>query len=132
MGLIWRLLAPKPLKKARRTVRKATHPVSLITPKPVKKARRALSTVAHPIEAVEFGVENQIVQAVRGTGGRKSPRSTPSARPDGLPHRFTDAWIKETVPGLSNGEVAYVVEDMRKRGWTEAELARRVYPYVRH
>jgi hypothetical protein len=37
MGLLWRLFAPKPLKKARRTVRKAAHPVRTamraVTPK---------------------------------------------------------------------------------------------------
>jgi hypothetical protein len=27
MGMLWRLLAPKPLKKARRSVRKAAHPI---------------------------------------------------------------------------------------------------------
>jgi len=129
MGLIWRLLAPKPLKKARRTVRKATHPVSLFTPKPVKKIRRAVSTVAHPVEAFEFGIESQIVKTVRG-GGRKNSRSTRSARADGLPHRFTDLWIRKTMPRLSMSESAYVMEDMRKRGWTEGE--RRVYPYVRN
>ena len=41
MGILWRMLAPKPVKRARRTVRKATHPVHTVTravtPKPVKK-----------------------------------------------------------------------------------------------
>jgi hypothetical protein len=129
VGLFWRLFAPKPLKKARRTVRKATHPVSLITPKPVKKVRRAASTVAHPWEAIEFAAENQVVRAVRGGGSRKA-RSTTS-RADGLPHRFTDAWIRANMPRLTSQQAAYVLEDMRRRGWSENELQRRVYPYVR-
>lgn len=40
MGLLWRLFAPKPLKKARRTVSKAAHPARTatraVTPKPVR------------------------------------------------------------------------------------------------
>ncbi len=35
------------------------------------------------------------------------------------------------MPRLSSQQVTYVIYDMRKRGWTEAELTRRVYPYVR-
>ena len=34
MGMLFRMLAPKPLKKARRVA----HPVSMVTPRPVKRA----------------------------------------------------------------------------------------------
>jgi|SRR6516225_330757 hypothetical protein len=129
MGLLWRLLAPKPMKKARRSVRKAMNPVSLVTPKPVKQVRRAFGTVAHPVEAVEYGFQNQVVKALRG--GRRSTRAVAAPRPDGLPHRITDAWIRKTVPRLSTDQVAYVINEMRNRGWTQDELHRRVYPYVR-
>jgi hypothetical protein len=130
VGLLWRLFAPKPLKKARRTVRRATHPVGLITPKPVKKVRHAISTVAHPIEAAEFAVENQIVRAVRG-GGRRSTKAQPT-RSDGLPARFTQEWIERTMPRLDRQQAAHVISVMRARGWSDDELRRRVLPYVRH
>jgi hypothetical protein len=43
MGILWKLLAPKPLKKTRRTVRRAAHPVSTpswtLSPEPLKQAR---------------------------------------------------------------------------------------------
>jgi hypothetical protein len=128
MGLLWRLVAPKPLKKARRAVRKATNPLSLITPRPVKQVRRAVSTVVHPIEAVEYGLQSQVVHAVRG--GRRKSRVSQATRADGLPHRFTDDWIRKNMPRLSESQVGYVVEDMRKRGWKEAELARRLFSHV--
>lgn len=74
MGLLWRLFAPKSLKKARRTVRKATHPVHTAaraaTPKPVKRLERA----AHPLSLTELKAQDAVVSALRG--GRK-PRSTP-------------------------------------------------------
>jgi len=131
MGLLWRLFAPKPLKKARRTVRRATHPVSTltwaVTPKPVKKVRRAVGTVAHPIEAAEFAVENQIVRAVRGGGSKRvSPQSA-----DGIPARFTQEWIERTMPRLDAAQAARVIAVMRERGWTDDDLRRRVFPHVR-
>lgn len=129
MGLLWRFVAPKHLKKARRTVCRAANPLTLITPKPVKQVRHAVSTVVHPIEAMEYGLQNQVVRAARG--GRRTSRTSKAPRADGLPHRFTDEWIRKTIPRLSESQVAYVIDDMRKRGWQEVELARRVYPYVR-
>ena len=77
MGILWRLLAPKPLKRARRTVRKATHPVHTAvraaTPKPVKKLQRA----AHPLSLAELKAEDVAVNAVRGrpTRTRKPVRN---------------------------------------------------------
>jgi hypothetical protein len=75
MGLLWRMFAPKPLKKARRTVRKATHPVHtatrVVTPKPVKQLQRA----AHPVILAELKIEDAAVNALRG-----KPRKKPSRR----------------------------------------------------
>jgi hypothetical protein len=66
MGLLWRLFAPKPLKKTRRTVRKAAHPVHTatraVTPKPVKRLQR----VAHPASLAELKFEDAAVNALRG------------------------------------------------------------------
>ena len=80
MGLLWRLFAPKPLKKARRTVRKATHPVHTAvraaTPKPVKRLERA----AHPLSLAELKAQDAVVHALQG--GRKqrpAPRRTAQA-----------------------------------------------------
>jgi hypothetical protein len=71
MGLFWRLFAPKPLKKARRTVRKAAHPVHTatraVTPKPVKQLQRA----AHPASMAELKIEDAVVDALRGKHGQK-------------------------------------------------------------
>jgi hypothetical protein len=47
-----------------------------------------------------------------------------------MPSRVTDAWLREAVPTLTERGLATLVEELRRRGWTEAELARRVYPYV--
>ena len=76
MGLLWRLFAPKPLKKARRTVRKAAHPVHTaaraVTPKPVKQLQRA----AHPVSWAELKIEDAAVNALRGKPRQKQPRNT--------------------------------------------------------
>src|SRR5258708_25111518 len=85
MGLLWRLFAPKGLKRARRKARKVAHPVRTVSwalsPRPVKKARRAAFKVAHPGEALEFAAENQIVRAVRG--GRRDRTASPVVAANG-------------------------------------------------
>jgi len=95
--MLWRLLAPKPLKRARRTIRKATHPVHTVTravtPKPVKKLQRA----AHPLSLAELKAEDAVVNAVRGKRTRKparkrAPSRSPAsdkavARPDWVPEQ---------------------------------------------
>lgn len=81
--MLWRLLAPKPVKKARRTVRKAAHPVHTAaraaTPKSVKKLQRA----AHPVELAQLKAEDAAVYAVKGRRGSKraSPKPAGSAAP---------------------------------------------------
>lgn len=85
MGLLWRLLAPKPLKKARRTVRKATRPVRTatraITPRPVKKLQRA----AHPLDLAELKIEDAAVRALRGKPKQKQSAVDLHGRP--ISHR---------------------------------------------
>jgi hypothetical protein len=73
MGLLWRLFAPRGLKRARRKaqkVRRAAHPVRTaswaLSPRPVKHARRAAFKVAHPGEGLELAVSDQVVRSVRG------------------------------------------------------------------
>ncbi|MFJ5532440.1 hypothetical protein [Streptomyces sp. NPDC093261] len=75
VGILWRLFAPKPIKKARRTVRKTVHPVRTarraVTPKPVKK----LGQVAHPVGFAKLKVEDAIVDAVRGNSSKSGTSS---------------------------------------------------------
>jgi HIRAN domain len=82
MGLLWRLFAPKPLKKARRTVRKSVHPVRTasraVTPKPVKKLQRA----AHPVSLAGLKIEDAAVNAVRGGSQHRHSRRA-ARRPSG-------------------------------------------------
>jgi hypothetical protein len=81
MGLVWRLLAPKPLKKARRSVRKATHPVRTVrraaTPAPIRGIENAAWKAANPISATKLMTEDAIVHSMRG--GKKGPRSRTNA-----------------------------------------------------
>jgi hypothetical protein len=81
MGLLWRLFAPKPLKMARRTVRKATHPVHTAvraaTPKPVKQLQRT----AHPIGVAQLKTEDAAVKAVRGDGSKPKRSQRAAAGP---------------------------------------------------
>jgi hypothetical protein len=94
MGLLWRLFAPKGLKRARRKARKVAHPLHTasweMSPKPVKQARRAAFKVAHPGEALEFAVENQVVRAVRG-GSRTA---SPVVAADGATSAQVRAWAR--------------------------------------
>jgi hypothetical protein len=80
MGLLWRALAPKPLKSARRTVYKTMNPLTTarqaVTPRSVYRG-------THPIDAVQGSVESALVRGVRGRtsprGRRTSARAASSA-----------------------------------------------------
>jgi len=82
MGLLWRILAPKPAKRVRRSVRKATHPVRTtrraVTPKIVKRTMRAGYSVARPLETLERAAQDAIVASV--TSSKTSPRSGRAGR----------------------------------------------------
>jgi HIRAN domain len=107
MGILWRLLAPKSLKRARRTVRRAAHPVRTvgwaISPRPVKQIRRGAFKVAHPLEAAEFAAENAVVGAVRDKRRRKRSKPAPRAAPGRAPARSDQpqqvrvAWLPGTT-----------------------------------
>jgi hypothetical protein len=60
--MLFRMFAPKPLKKARR----AAHPVSLLTPRPVKRAKMTVVNTTHPVGAAKGAAERQVVSKVRG------------------------------------------------------------------
>lgn len=71
MGVLWRMLAPKPVKKLRR----AAHPVRVVsravTPPPVLHARRAVWSVRHPVRRGEQAAADALVYAMRGATRRK-------------------------------------------------------------
>lgn len=87
MGLMYKLLVPRPVKRVRRTVTRATHPVRTVrravTPKPVKVA-------AHPVRYTKGAIENQIVRSLKGQSRRNGTRAAAPAKarssaPSGLP-----------------------------------------------
>jgi hypothetical protein len=116
MGLLWRLFAPKPLKKARRTVRKAAHPVRTatraVTPKPVKQFQRA----AHPVSLAEFKIQDAAVNALRGRPQHKQSRH--AARPSAKP----PAHSRQDQDGQSNAETRVDERPARMRDGIEASL----------
>ena len=46
------------------------------------------------------------------------------------PPSFTHAWIRQTLPTASPAEARGVLQRMRDRGWTEAEVAERILPFM--
>jgi hypothetical protein len=47
-----------------------------------------------------------------------------------LPGRFTQNWIAENVPQLHPGQIPVLIEEMHRRGWSDADIARRVRAYL--
>jgi hypothetical protein len=78
MGILWRVLAPKPVKKARRTVSKAAHPVRAasraVTPRPVKKVQRQVRNVTHPADWAERKAEDAVVNVLHEKPKRNTTR----------------------------------------------------------
>jgi len=62
MGMLFRMFAPKPLKKARRL----THPVSMVTPRAVKRAKMTAVNTANPVGGVKRAAKRAAVKKVRG------------------------------------------------------------------
>jgi len=62
MGMLFRMLAPKPVKKLRR----AAHPVSMLTPRPVQRAKMTAVNAANPAGAVKRASKSAVVKKVRG------------------------------------------------------------------
>jgi hypothetical protein len=72
MGMLFRMFAPKPLKRARR----ATHPGSLLTPRSVKRVKRTAMNVANPLGATKRAAKTSAVRTVRGRPSGKGRRAT--------------------------------------------------------
>jgi len=64
--------------------------------------------------------------------GRVLRRRRQRARPPRgeYPPSFTHAWIRGTLPTASPAEARALLHTMRRRGWTEAEVAERILPYM--
>ena len=74
MGLLFRMFAPKPVKRARRLA----HPVSLVTPRAATRTKMAVVNAANPPGAAKRAAKTAAVRAVRAAppgGGRLSPRA---------------------------------------------------------
>ena len=50
--------------------------------------------------------------------------------PGEYPPSFTHAWIRLGLPTASATEARGLLHTMRSRGWTEAEVAERILPYM--
>ena len=75
MGMLFRLLAPKPVRRARRVL----HPVSTVrraaTPRPVKQATSLAHGLLNPVDALGNAAENVVVDALSPGQRRRSSRS---------------------------------------------------------
>jgi hypothetical protein len=47
-----------------------------------------------------------------------------------LPGRFTQNWILQNAPELHPGQVPALLDELRRRGWTDGDIQRRVVPYL--
>jgi hypothetical protein len=47
-----------------------------------------------------------------------------------LPGRFTQNWIAKNVPELHPGQVPVLMEELKRRGWTDDDIRSRVLQYV--
>lgn len=63
MGMLFRMFAPKSVKKMRR----AAHPVSVMTPRSVRKAKARVTDVANPVGGVKRAGKRRAVRSVRGS-----------------------------------------------------------------
>jgi hypothetical protein len=61
MGMLFRMLAPRPVKK----VRRLAHPVSMATPRSVKRAKMAAVNSANPVGGAKRAAKSATVRAVR-------------------------------------------------------------------
>ena len=77
MGMLFRMFAPKGLKRARRL----THPVSLLTPRPVKRAKMTVVNIANPAGAAKRAAKRSVVRKVRGRPSGRASRVSAGAGP---------------------------------------------------
>lgn len=47
-----------------------------------------------------------------------------------MPGRFTQTWIAQNAPNLHPGQIPLLKDELRRRGWTDADIEQRVEPYL--
>lgn len=136
MGLLFRMLAPKPLKKARRLA----HPVSAVTPRSVRNVKRMGAKAVNPVGAVGDALETEVVRAARGSGARRRPRqqaadtfNVPAADANDVPADFLPGdilseWMPSVRPAsqvpILNSDTAFpVLEEYRLTASSELAVA---------
>jgi hypothetical protein len=81
MGFIWRTLAPRPVKKARRLISPTQVVADAVQPRAVKRARRVVYRTVNPLEGVEGLAGDAVVKGRRRPKPkRSSTRGTSRAR----------------------------------------------------
>jgi hypothetical protein len=117
MGMLFRMLAPKPAKKIRRVV----HPVSLLTPMPVGRAKMAVVNAANPSGAVKRAARREIVAMLRTPV--TAPRATPTTRAAGPPWRSGVTASPPALPAVASDPWFVAVEAGRRAAIAEAAVA---------
>jgi hypothetical protein len=84
MGLLYKALVPRPVKRVRRTVTRAAHPV-----RTVRRAvtPRAVSAAMNPVSYTKGAVENQLLRGARGGGRSRTTQRGGSPRSVQIPMR---------------------------------------------
>jgi hypothetical protein len=118
MGMLFRIFAPKPLKKARRLA----HPTSMATPRAVKRAKMAAVNTANPAGAAKRAAKRVAVREVRGTG-KSAPRvlGPPDSRQVGVGGSATTVarGIETGVPAMEFVTDQHRVTYERIKDWLE-------------
>jgi hypothetical protein len=47
-----------------------------------------------------------------------------------LPGRFTQTWIAHNTPALHPGQIPTLMDELKRRGWSDSDIERRVAPYL--
>lgn len=47
-----------------------------------------------------------------------------------MPGRFTQSWITHNVPSLHPGQIPLLMDELRRRGWSDSDIEQRVAPYL--
>ena len=47
-----------------------------------------------------------------------------------MPKRVTQVWIEANVPSMSAAELGTLMLELKKRNWSDSDIARRVIPQV--
>lgn len=95
MGLLFRMFAPRPLKKAR----KLAHPVSIVTPRPAKRARMAVVNATNPPGALKRAAETAAVRTARSAAPRGGTRAGAATRGGTLRPRGTRPVAATAIAG---------------------------------